>query len=173
MVDLNQKVGLRFSSLTLVIKKLAQNRFIPQPRLVAFCFHVYAAVGERTFLVEWGSKILWVTDYFFERKLATWHQKEIRSCFVLCILPSILCSFFMALKTCKSKFQYGVPFSFQLHVNRKINVQMTILFSTKCNQKHRLLHLLRKFPMLGCTHLPQFWNGHFTLCTRGLFDLSP
>ena len=36
---------------------------------MAFCFHVYAAVGEGIFLVEWGSKILWVTDYFFKRKL--------------------------------------------------------------------------------------------------------
>ena len=132
MVDLNLKVGLRFSSLTVFIKKLAQNRFIPQPRLVAFCFHAYAAVGERTFLVEWGSKILWVTDYFFKRKLATWHQKEIRSCFVLCILPSILCSFFMALKTCKSRFQCGAPFSFQLHVNRKINVQNAIKNTDFC-----------------------------------------
>ena len=43
---------------------------------MAFCFHAYAAIGERTFLVEWGSKILWVIDYFFKRKLQLGTKKR-------------------------------------------------------------------------------------------------
>ena len=33
---------------------------------MAFCFHVYAAVGEGTVLVEWGSKILGCRLFFLK-----------------------------------------------------------------------------------------------------------